>query len=140
MVLRNGVNLAGFRSARDRAAERAELGRDGPTSLSVGYLITRKEHDLANEARNLLPDRRVMIDGSGPKQHPLQAPAARPGMADWLSVVCPVPRASLPCYYAADDILVLASKCEGWANVLLESKACGRPVIASPIPGNPEVV
>ena len=51
-----------------------------------------------------------------------------------------VPHASLPRYYAASDMLVLASKREGWANVLLESMACGTPVVASPIPGNPEVV
>jgi glycosyltransferase involved in cell wall biosynthesis len=35
---------------------------------------------------------------------------------------------------------VLASDREGWANVLLESMACGTPVIATPIWGNPEVV
>ncbi len=52
----------------------------------------------------------------------------------------PIPHASLPRYYAAADMLVLASRREGWANVLLESMACGTPVVASPIPGNPEVV
>ncbi len=36
--------------------------------------------------------------------------------------------------------MVLASSREGWANVLLESMACGTPVVASPIPGNPQVV
>jgi glycosyltransferase involved in cell wall biosynthesis len=36
--------------------------------------------------------------------------------------------------------MVLASSREGWANVLLESMACGTPVVASNIPGNPEVV
>ena len=35
---------------------------------------------------------------------------------------------------------MLASSREGWANVLLESMACGTPVVASNIPGNPEVV
>ena len=46
----------------------------------------------------------------------------------------------LPHYYNAADISVLASSREGWANVLLESMACGTPVVASNIPGNPEVV
>jgi len=51
-----------------------------------------------------------------------------------------VPHAQLPAYYGAADASVLASSREGWANVLLESMACGTPAIASDIPGNPEVV
>ena len=43
-------------------------------------------------------------------------------------------------YYGAADALVLASSREGWANVLLESMACGTPVIASNVWGTPEVV
>jgi glycosyltransferase involved in cell wall biosynthesis len=50
------------------------------------------------------------------------------------------PHAELPSLYAAADILVLASSREGWANVLLEAMACGTPVVASNIWGNPEVV
>ena len=37
-------------------------------------------------------------------------------------------------------MLVLASSREGWANVLLEAMACGTPVVASNIWGDPEVV
>jgi glycosyltransferase involved in cell wall biosynthesis len=51
-----------------------------------------------------------------------------------------VPHETLARYYTAADALVLASSREGWANVLLEAMACGTPVVASKIPGNPEVV
>ena len=48
--------------------------------------------------------------------------------------------ADLPALYGAADASVLASSREGWANVLLESMACGTPVVAANIWGNPEVV
>jgi len=51
-----------------------------------------------------------------------------------------LPQHDLRNYYGAADALVLASSREGWANVLLESMACGTPVIASNVWGTPEVV
>jgi teichuronic acid biosynthesis glycosyltransferase TuaC len=138
-VLRNGVDLDAFRPA-DRAAARAALGLDGPTLLSVGHLEERKGHALVIEALAELPGWRLLIVGSGPDQAALQALARRLGVEDRVRLVGQVPHAELPRYYTAADMLVLASKLEGWANVLLESMACGTPVLASPISGNPEVV
>ena len=43
-------------------------------------------------------------------------------------------------YYATADALILASSREGWANVLLESMACGTPVVATNVGGTPEVI
>ena len=51
-----------------------------------------------------------------------------------------VPQTDLMRYYNAADAMVLASSREGWANVLLESMACGTPVVASNVWGTPEVV
>jgi glycosyltransferase involved in cell wall biosynthesis len=43
-------------------------------------------------------------------------------------------------WYSAADALILASSREGWANVLLESLACGTPVVATAVGGTPELV
>jgi glycosyltransferase involved in cell wall biosynthesis len=141
-VLRNGVDLSLFRppdpAARDAA--RGALGITGPTLLSVGGLIPRKGHDLTIGAMVHLPEWSLLIAGEGPQQAALAALAERLGVAARVTLLGPRPHADLPSLYGAADISVLSSAREGWANVLLESMACGTPVVASPIPGNDEVV
>lgn len=138
-VLRNGVDLARFHPA-DRAAVRAAYGLDGPTLVSVGGLIPRKRHDLTIAALALLPEWRLLIAGEGPARDQLEALARARGLGERVRFLGPLPHATLASLYSAADISVLASAREGWANVLLESMACGTPVVASRIPGNPEVV
>ena len=70
----------------------------------------------------------------------LQTQIEAAGLSDRARLLGPVPHAQLPTWYGAADASVLASTREGWANVLLESMACGTPALASDIPGNPEVV
>lgn len=139
-VLRNGVDTDLFRPPADRAAAREALGLTGPTLISVGHLIERKGHDLAIAALDALPGWSLLIVGEGPERARLAALAARPGLAGRVRLLGARPQAELPALYGAADALVLASSREGWANVLLESMACGTPVVASDIWGNPEVV
>ena len=137
-VLRNGVDLQTFHPLVDRDMARRALGLTGPTLLSVGHLIPRKGHDLVIAALDHLPEYTLLIAGEGPERSRLEAlAAARPGRVRLLGAR---PHAELPALYGTADVLVLASKREGWANVLLESMACGTPVVASDIPGNDEVV
>jgi glycosyltransferase involved in cell wall biosynthesis len=140
-VLRNGVDLVQFRPPADREAARAALGVRGPTLLSVGHLIERKGHDRVIAALASLPEQvRLLIAGDGPEAAALHALAQRHGVAGRVRFLGSVPHGELSAVYGAADVLVLASSREGWANVLLEAMACGTPVVASPIPGNTEVV
>ena len=139
VTLRNGVDLERFRPV-DRAAQRESLGLKGFTLLSVGHLIPRKAHDLIVEALPLLPDVRLLIAGDGPQRDNLTQLAHRLGVTDRVTFLGSLPQTELRNYYGAADALVLASSREGWANVLLESMACGTPVVASNVWGAPEVV
>ncbi|HTW31664.1 MAG TPA: glycosyltransferase [Candidatus Sulfotelmatobacter sp.] len=138
-VLRNGVDLEMFRPA-DRDAARGALGVDGRVLLSVGHLIARKSHDMVISALPRLAGYSLLIAGDGPENSRLRALAARLGVADRVRFVGAVPHEKLRNLYVAADAVVLASSREGWPNVLLEAMACGTPVVASPVWGNPEIV
>jgi len=139
-MLRNGVQTDLFRPPDDRDAARSALGLTRPTLISVGSLIERKGHHRTIEAMRQLPEFTLILVGVGPEQARLAALIARFGLGDRIKLLGPRPHAALAALYGAADASVLASSREGWANVLLESMACGTPVVASNIWGNPEAI
>lgn len=139
-VLRNGVELDLFRPPEDRKVLRRRLGIEGPTLVAVGHLIERKGQHLIIEALRSLPGVSLLLAGDGPEEGALRAQADRLGVADRVRFLGALPHHELPDYYGASDASVLASSREGWANVLLESMACGTPVVATRVWGTPEVV
>jgi glycosyltransferase involved in cell wall biosynthesis len=139
IVLRNGVDLELFRPW-DRASARAQLGVSGPMLLAVGNLVAEKGHDIVIGALVQLPGVRLTIIGAGPERAKLQRYAHECGVSERITWISELDQQALARYYAAADATVLASSREGMANVLLESIACGTPVIASAVGGNPEIV
>ena len=137
--LRNGVDLQRF-APLDRDAARDKLGLTGYTLLSVGRLSEVKGHDITIKALTRLPGITLMLAGDGPDRAKLEALARELGVHDRVRLLGSVPQTELRSYYNAADASVLASSREGWANVLLESMACGTPVVATDICGTPEVV
>jgi len=139
-VLRNGVDLQRFQPV-DRAVARNTLGlQTDKWLLSVGRLDHAKGHDVTIRALGTLTDWSLMIIGSGPLSSELRDLAESLGLATRVHFLGGIPQDQLPLYYSAANALVLASSREGWANVLLESMACGTPVVASAVWGTPEVV
>jgi len=139
-ALRNGVDLDLFQPLEDRDAARKKLRIEGKTILSVGHLIERKGHHLVIEAMQYLPDVKLLIAGQGAELKQLENLSRQKNISDRITFLGSVPHDTLKEYYGAVDMLVLASSREGWANVLLESMACGTPVVATNIWGTPEVV
>jgi glycosyltransferase involved in cell wall biosynthesis len=143
-VMRNGIDLERFAPLPpDEARARVGIG-GGPVILSVGQLIERKGHHLLVEAMPAVlakhPSARLVIVGEGPDREKLQAAVRGLGVGDRVTLAGSVPNQQMAMWYSAADLLVLASSREGWANVLLESMACGTPVVATRIWGTPEVV
>ena len=138
-VLRNGVDLQGF-TPQERQPAREKLGLNGVTAVSVGGLIERKGHHIAIEAMADLPDMTLLIAGDGPERSALENLAREKGVSERVRFLGRVAHENLPEIYNAADMMLLCSSREGWANVLLESMACGTAVVATDIWGTGEVV
>jgi glycosyltransferase involved in cell wall biosynthesis len=139
-VLRNGVDTNVFAPmARDRARQSLGLAGEAPLVLGVGNLVAEKAWDLLIHAVARLPAARLAIVGDGPLRGTLEALArdVAPGRVRFLANMS---QPELRVAYAAADVMGLPSLREGWPNVVLESLACGTPVIASRVGGVPEIL
>jgi teichuronic acid biosynthesis glycosyltransferase TuaC len=138
-LLRNGVDLALFHP-RDREAARGALGLTRQSVLAVGNLVALKRHWLMVEALTRLPQVELVIVGEGPERTNIEKLARERKVADRVRLLGRVPQDRLPEIYSAADLLLLVSTHEGWPNVLLESMACGTPVVVSPMDGIADIV
>ena len=103
-------------------------------------MVERKGHHLTIDAVAGLEGVHLLIAGQGPERGALEARIEGLGVGDRVKLVGSLPHTALADFYGAADLSVLASSREGWANVLLESMACGTPVVATSVWGTPEVV
>ena len=87
-----------------------------------------------------MTDIELLLIGAGPDERKLKALAAELGVHTRVRFLGARPQSELASFYGAADALVLASSSEGWPNVLLESMACGTPVVATNVCGVGEIV
>jgi glycosyltransferase involved in cell wall biosynthesis len=138
-VLRNGVDTRVFEPF-DRSAARARLGlAEGRWLLAVGNLVALKRFHVLIDALASLAGVRLLIVGEGPLRRDLEVRAQRvaPGRVVFRDNVA---QSELRFVYCACDVLGLPSAHEGWPNVILESIACGTPVVAADVGGVPEIL
>jgi glycosyltransferase involved in cell wall biosynthesis len=144
VTLRNGVDPELFRPLdQDRCRRELELEPGRRVLASVGFLIPRKAQDVILRALSGFPEPErpmLLLAGDGPEEGRLRRLAGELGLSDQVRFLGGVEHGALAAIYSAADLSVLVSSREGWPNVLLESMACGTPVIASAVHGSVEVV
>ncbi len=119
-----------------------ELPRDSINILSVGRIVELKGFHLCVEPLRRLVEEgyRVMwfIAGEGPDRAMLEAEIARLGMQDTFILLgnCPNPYA----YMHKADICVQPSRYEGFSVAVWEEKYLRKPVVATTIPSNFEML
>ena len=147
VVVPNGVDMAKFYGIpKEKARQQLGLPASKKLILSVGNLIPRKGFDLLIKAVDMAMKGsdhqrlQLIIVGEGPSRQDLDNLAASIGRKDAVTFAGAVPHNELYLWYSAADCFSLASDREGWPNVILESLACGTPVVATDIWGVPEVI
>lgn len=145
----NGIDLAKFRPLPRSDARRAfGLPADAPVLVTIGTLVERKGfHRVIEVMPRLLrthPDLQyLVVGGAGPEGDDsarLHALVETLGLQRHVRFLGPLAPEALHVPLSAASAFVLASRYEGWANVLLEAMACGLPVVATDVGGNAEVV
>ena len=145
-LLQNGIDAERFTVAAPGAAARAAAGLDRarPVVGTVGRLEDRKGHDQFLDAMRTLvatgngTSPQGLIVGDGPLRVALEGYAATIGPAGRIRFTGTV--ADVRPLLAAMDVFVLPSWAEGMSNALMEAMAAGRPVVATAVGGNTEVV
>ncbi len=138
-VIPNGVDSQKFNLISQEEA-RTHLGiSHKKTILSVGHLVPGKGFDrLVVAFRDLCAgkadlDSQLYIVGEGPLRKELEGKIAAFGLEGRVHLVGHVAHQSLASWYSAADVFCLFSESEGCPNVVLESLACGTPVVATPV-------
>jgi len=141
----NGVDLRRFHPATVNGEVRQRLGlRDhaGRIIGIIGRLSPEKDHATFLQAAELVcrrqPDAAFLIVGEGPLRAELEHLAGRLKLASQVSFV--PNQADMEEIFAALDVLVVSSHYEGCSNVILEAMAMRKPVVATAVGGNPELV
>jgi len=141
----NGVDTELFR-IRDRKDARRTLGlpEDGSILVSVAALREGKgqQHVIAalSRAVDKYPGLRLYLVGEGSNRQNLEHLVQRLSLQDRVFFAGNRNNDEIPLWFNAADISILASSREGWPNVVLESLACGTPVIGTPVGQIPEIL
>ena len=143
----NGVDLEAFGRDDERDTLRKELGLPPGSRvvMNTGGFRTIKDHPTLLRAFARIhgedPAARLVLVGSGGAADPragLDRMAAELGIRE--AVVFAGVRQDIPRVLQVCDVYVNSSRFEGMSNTILEAMAAGRPVVATDVGGNPELV
>ena len=144
-VIYNGINLGRLTADKEgveQVRQRLSLPLQGKVVGMMARLFPVKNHAAFLRAAALInkvmPDTRFALVGDGPLRSYLEEFSLGLGLNS--KVVFFGQQRDVGTYLSAFDIAVLTSESEGCSNSLLEAMALGKPVVATDVGGNREVV
>ena len=146
-IIPGGVNINWFQANVSPQAARQQL--DWPENRRILFtsrrLVQRVGIDKLLQALVIIkpqvPDVWLAIAGRGHLQATLQQQVQELGLEDNVKFLGFLPDEQLPLAYQAAELTVMPSQSfEGFGLAIIESLACGTPVLCTPIGGMPEIL
>lgn len=146
-VIPGGVNVKHFKNNLSRLAAREQLG--WPTERQILFTSRRLVHRMGIDKlltaiakiKPVVPDIWLAIAGRGHIQTSLEKQVVELGLENQVRFLGFLPDQQLPIAYQAADLTVMPSQSfEGFGLAILESLACGTPVLCTPVGGMPEIL
>lgn len=146
-VIPGGVDLQRFQSnlTRQQARDRMNWPQDRLILFTPRRLVNRMGLDklllALAQIKPRIPDFWLAIAGKGPLKAALSQQAIDLGLQEHVKFLGFLPDCQLPIAYQAADLSIMPSQSlEGFGLTLLESLACGTPVMCTPVGGMPEIL
>lgn len=143
-----GVDTKRFYSTEPRQAVRERLGldKDALIFVTVRRLVPRTGVRILIDALRMVYDRvgdrvQLIVVGEGRERDALERHAASIGLKRFVRFVGRSGDDNLPMWYRAADASVVPTVAyEGFGVSIIESMACGTPVIGTPVGAIPEIL
>ena len=146
-IIPGGVDIDHFQNNLSRQEARIKLG--WPTNRPILFTSRRLVHRMGIDKllqaiamiKTEIPDIWLAIAGRGHIQALLQQQAKELGLENNVQFLGFLPENDLPVAYQAADLTVMPSQSfEGFGLAIVESLACGTPVLCTPVGGMPEIL
>jgi glycosyltransferase involved in cell wall biosynthesis len=143
-VIYNGIDIRHFTSSLTKTTAREKIGVPADCFLigTVGRISEEKGHiyliDALRRAKDIVPDLRLIIVGSGPLELHLKKVVSDQDLDR--SVLFAGFRRDVPDILKAMDVFAFPSLREGFPVALLEAMASCLPVVATPVGGIAEII
>ncbi|HAZ09626.1 MAG TPA: hypothetical protein DCY56_00760 [Candidatus Omnitrophica bacterium] len=145
ILIRNSVDMNRFTDFKEyKNGLRQEIGisEDEKVIGMVGRLVYEKAYDIfltsAHKISKLIPNSKFLIIGDGRERPALEALTLRLGIKK--QVIFLGERQDIPQLISLFDVAVLSSRIESFPVALLEYMAASRPIIATNVGGNTEII
>lgn len=138
-TINNGVNLSRFSSYRE-VSPKEIFGRKGRAIIMISRFTGAKDHETLIKSVPMLDDKEMflVLVGDGPTLEASKELAHHYGVSDRCLFLGT--RTDIPALIHASWVGVQSSHWEGFGLTAIEIMACGKPIIASDVPGLGDIV